>query len=58
MKASEHDSSIQWDELLSLPESPLTNFVGILTPRKLEVLNQTLRIALELPDQPEAGSEK
>src|SRR3970282_85485 len=40
-----HDSSIHCDELVSLPKSALTNFVGILPPHKIEVLNQALRIA-------------
>jgi len=44
-----HDSSIHCDELVSLPKSMLTNFVGMLPPSKLEALNQSLRIALDLP---------
>jgi mRNA interferase MazF len=45
-----HDSSIHCDELVSLPKSALTNFVGTLSPHKIEALNQALRIALDLPD--------
>jgi mRNA interferase MazF len=45
-----HDSSIHCDELVSLPKSVLTNFVGRLALRKLDALNRTLAIALELPD--------
>ncbi len=45
-----HDSSIHCDELVSLPKSALTNFVGTLPPHKLEALNQALRIALDLPN--------
>ena len=37
-------------ELVSLPKSALTNFVGTLPPHKIEVLNQALRIALDVPD--------
>jgi mRNA interferase MazF len=45
-----HDSSIHCDELVSLPKSALTSFVGPLPLHKLEALNQALRIALDLPD--------
>jgi mRNA interferase MazF len=45
-----HDSSIHCDELVSLPKSVLTNFVGALSPSKLESLKASLRIALELGD--------
>ena len=45
-----HDSSIHCDELVSLPKSILTNFVGALPLPKLKTLNQALRIALDLPD--------
>ena len=45
-----HVSSIHCDELVSLPKSALTNFVGTLPPHKIEALNQALRIALDLPD--------
>jgi len=45
-----HDSSIHCDELVSLPKSVLTNFVGTLSPRKLDALNASLRIALEIYD--------
>jgi mRNA interferase MazF len=43
-----HESSIHCDELVSLPESTLTNFVGTLSPKKLQGLNQALAVALEL----------
>ncbi len=46
----EHDSSIHCDELVSLPKRVLTNYVGTLSPRKLESLNASLRIALEISD--------
>lgn len=45
-----HDSSIHCDELVSLPKSVLTNFIGTLPPSKLEELNQALCVALDLPD--------
>lgn len=43
-----HDSSIHCDELVSLPKSILTSFVGTLPPLKLRELNEALQIALEL----------
>ncbi len=43
-----HDSSIHCDELVSLPKSLLTNFVGSLSPQKTEELNRALRVALEI----------
>jgi len=45
-----HDSSIHCDELVSLPKSKLTNFIGSLSEEKLFELNESLRIALELLD--------
>ena len=45
-----HESSINCDELVSLPKSALTNFIGILPPEKAEALNQALQIALDIPD--------
>lgn len=44
-----HDSSIHCDELVSLPKSVLTNFVGTLSPQKTRALNTALALALELP---------
>ena len=44
-----HDSSIHCDELVSLPKSALTNFIGTLSPGKMEALNEALRIALDIP---------
>lgn len=41
-----HDSSIHCDELVSLPKSLLTNFVGSLAPAKAEELNRALLAAL------------
>ena len=45
-----HDSSIHCDELISLPKSALTNFIGTLPPAKLHALNKALKVALEIPD--------
>ena len=45
-----HDSSIHCDELVSLPKSILTNFVGSLSPQKIEQLNSALSIALDIQD--------
>ena len=43
-----HESSIHRDELVSLPKSALTNFVGTLSAKKLQGLNQALAVALDL----------
>ena len=43
-----HDSSIHCDELISLPKSLLTNFVGSLSLNKIEELNRALSIALDI----------
>lgn len=43
-----HDSSIHCDELVSLPKSVLTHYVGILSKSKLDALNTALKIALDL----------
>ena len=45
-----HDSSIHCDELVSLPKSLLTAYIGALTPRLMGMLSQALRAALDLPD--------
>jgi len=45
-----HESRIHCDELVSLPKSVLTNFVGTLSPQKIQALDKALGIALELPD--------
>ncbi len=45
-----HDSSIHCDELVSLPKSLLTNFVGSLSPQKIEEMNRALSIALDIRD--------
>jgi mRNA interferase MazF len=43
-----HDSSIHCDELVSLPKSTLTNYVGMVSPQKIHSLNQALLIALDI----------
>ena len=43
-----HDSSIHCDDLVSLPKSILTDYVGSLPPAKLVELNQALRAALDI----------
>lgn len=45
-----HDSSIHCDELVSIPKSALTNFVGKLSPQKIEALDIALRLALDITD--------
>jgi mRNA interferase MazF len=46
-----HESSVHCDELVSLPKSVLTDFIGTLSPRKINALNQALQIALDLPGE-------
>ena len=43
-----HDSGIHCDELVSLPKSLLTHYVGKLSSEKMRLLNSALRIALVL----------
>jgi mRNA interferase MazF len=45
-----HESSIHCDELVSLPKSALTHYVGRLPSEKLEELNRALKMALDIPD--------
>ena len=45
-----HDSSIHCDELVSLPKSVLTNYIGTLSSQKIRELNKALRAALEITD--------
>lgn len=46
-----HESFARCDELVSLPRSALTDFVGSLSPNRLPELNRALAIALDI--QPE-----
>ena len=41
-----HDSSVHCDELVSLPKSMLTSFVGSLHPRRVAELDRALTAAL------------
>ena len=43
-----HDSAIHCDELVSLPKSVLTDYVGSLSESGVRDLNRALAIALEL----------
>ena len=47
-ESMKHESSIHGDELVGLPKSALTNFVGTLSRKKLQGLNQALAVALYL----------
>ncbi|MBK6315777.1 MAG: type II toxin-antitoxin system PemK/MazF family toxin [Blastocatellia bacterium] len=44
-----HVSSIHCDELVSLPKSMLTNFIGSLSQDRMQNLANALRIALDIP---------
>lgn len=43
-----HDSAVHCDELVSLPKSMLTNYIGRLSPKKQQVLESALKIALQI----------
>lgn len=43
-----HEGSIHCDELVSIPKSALTHFVGSLSAEKIRHLNGALQIALDL----------
>ncbi len=43
-----HDSSIHCDDLVSLPKQVLTNYIGRLDDINLRILDQALRVALQL----------
>lgn len=45
-----HESSIYCDDLISLPKSVMTNYIGSLSEEKIKELNQALKIALEIED--------
>jgi mRNA interferase MazF len=45
-----HESSIHCDELVSLPKSALTNYVGTLSAEQINALTNALRVALEILD--------
>ena len=48
MEGLKHQSFARCDELMSVRKSELTNYVGCLSPAKLQELNQALRVALAL----------
>jgi mRNA interferase MazF len=43
-----HASSIHCDELVSLPKSMLTDYIGALSSAKIAELNQAMKIALDI----------
>jgi mRNA interferase MazF len=43
-----HNSSIHCDELVSIPKSSLTDYIGLLPFQKLQELKTALKIALDL----------
>ena len=43
-----HDSTLHCDELISLPKTRLTSFVGALSPSKLRELDRALVAALDI----------
>jgi mRNA interferase MazF len=45
-----HDSAIHCDELISLPKTMLTNYIGSLSTNQIEELNLALKIALDIED--------
>ena len=50
MEGLKHDSCIYCDELISIPKSALTNYIGSLSDEKIKDLNKALRIALAIED--------
>jgi mRNA interferase MazF len=44
------ECSIHCDQLLSLEKTKLTNFIGTLSPAKMEALKQALLVALDITD--------
>jgi len=45
-----HKSSIHCDELVSLPKSLLSNYIGRLSEQKIKELDQALKISLDIFD--------
>ena len=43
-----HDSSIYCDALMSLPKSILTHYIGSLSNEKMALLNQSLKLAIDV----------
>ena len=46
-----HESAIHCDELVSLPKSMLTDFIGTLSPTKMRLLESALKAALQISDE-------
>lgn len=46
-----HASSIHCDELVSLPKPMLNNYIGTLPQKKIQMLDEALRIALDISDR-------
>lgn len=45
-----HESAVHCDELISLPKSVLTDYLGRLSGAKIDEVNAALRVALELEE--------
>ena len=45
-----HDSYISCDELMSLPKSIVTDYIGTLSDEKIEDLNEALKTAIGIDD--------
>lgn len=43
-----HESGLYCDELVSIPKTMLTHFVGMLAPDKLRLLDRALLVALQI----------
>jgi mRNA interferase MazF len=43
-----HDSAVSCDDLMSIPKSMLTDYIGILSDTKLNEVNSALRVALDV----------
>ena len=44
------ESSVHCDELISMPKSFLTYYIGSLSPQKIEEVNRALSVALDIRD--------
>lgn len=43
-----HGSSVFCDQLISIPKSALTHFIGTLSPKRVREMNNALSVALDL----------
>ena len=48
-----HESSVHCDELMTVPKSLLTRYIGELPPKKLAELNRALKAALAIDEERE-----